>query len=72
MPEIGNKPFDREYHRIQMELVGLLQRQISWADKVEIVNTMSRIRLDYDNLERERQIHADSSMTREKPDSHSS
>lgn len=54
MPTIEHKPYDHALHRMQRELVYMLQQRICWADKEDVADAMARVRMDYENLEQER------------------
>ncbi len=44
---------------MQRELIYMLKQRICWADKEDIADALRVIRMDYEDLERERRMHAD-------------
>ncbi len=57
MATLDPKPYSHAYHMMQRELVKILQQQICWHDKAQAAYALNRVRVDYEDLERERQIH---------------
>ena len=57
MPTLDPKPYSSAYHMMQRELVKILQQHICWHDKAQAAYALSRVRVDYEALEHERQIH---------------